>query len=592
MSAIPTNIMRREQLAVIEKQMLRGLPGPIVTAIASCYLFWDKLDSFWVACWGIASVSNSLANWFYLWYTRKHPVDDPKINRFRLNMTALSGCIAGIIWSFPLLSLLDYNFSDVDYTYQFIYFSLLVIGLGAGALGANAPYLPTYYFFIIPFMLVFWYLTIAAVNIEEINTVGWVALFYFVILTRYAHTINSDLKNSIRMRFANKILADEYREQKERAEKSDLAKSRFLAAASHDLRQPLQALGFYADALQQQNKNQISQRLVNGIYKTTESLRSMLNVILDLSKIQSGTLETHVTAVPVATLLDDVYRSTKLAAEEKNITLRVMPSSLVVNTDYTMVTRVLLNLVSNAIRYTNSGRVVMGVRRRADQQVEIQVWDTGVGIAAEHQQDIFEEYFQVKNQQRDSSQGLGLGLSIVKGLLNSIGSDIYMRSVLGKGSCFSFVLPGCDSVYCDSVVHSERSESSAEQTLESLSLLLIDDDRDILDSVSLLLSSWGCEVKTADSPAQVQQVIAEGFYPQVVLSDLRLPDQVSGIEVMNQLRQQGVDFYGVLITGDTAEERLQQAKASGYTLLHKPLKPARLRLLLNRHQQQRENIPG
>ena len=579
MRAISDHLLYREQLNVMELQLLRGLPGPTLAAVASGYLFWDKLDTVQVAIWTLAIVANSMATWTYALYSRKHQTSDIRVIKQRFYVRTVFGFLAGLLWSIPLLTLTAYDFSDFNHVFQFIYFSLLVIGLGAGALGANATYLPAYYFFILPFMVTFWNVTIFVIDIEEFHILGYVTVFYFFILTRFAHTLNADLKNSIRMRYENKVLADEYREQKEKAEKSDMAKSRFLAAASHDLRQPLQALGFYTESLRQpQYVTPNNERLINGIYGTTESLRSMLNVILDLSKIQSGTLETEWTRVPLSQLFYDVSRQVSQQAQAKQIDVSVVNSSLTVNSDVTILTRVLLNLLSNAIRYTQHGKVCLGARRRPKGMVEIQVWDTGIGIAEQDQAYIFEEYFQVGNAERDRQQGLGLGLSIVKGLLISIGSDIQVRSVQGKGSCFSFCVPVCDApeVNRAPVVPTESPASD-------LNVLIVDDDQDILSSLSLLLVSWNYNIEVADGPAAVRDILDRHFVPDVVLCDFRLRDHVSGIDVMNDIQRRDIDFLGVLITGDTAEERLQQARETHYRLLHKPVKPAALRLLLSRY---------
>jgi CheY-like chemotaxis protein len=253
----------------------------------------------------------------------------------------------------------------------------------------------------------------------------------------------------------------------------------------------------------------------------------------------------------------------------------------VVDTDPVLLFRILSNLTSNALRYTQSGRVLVGCRRRAS-GVRIEVWDTGPGIPEEKRREIFREFVQLGNPQRDRDQGLGLGLAIVERTAGLLGHTLGVRSWPGKGSVFSL-----DVGYGDSALVREAARAD-DSPLEGCSVLVVEDQAEVRAAMKLLLEGWGCQVTSAGSGEQARDQLARlGSAPDVVIADMRLPGEEDGIAVLDFIRARYPDIGGVLVSGDIAPEVLRRAQDSGYTLLHKPVRPARLRALMGHYWRSR-----
>jgi CheY-like chemotaxis protein/anti-sigma regulatory factor (Ser/Thr protein kinase) len=274
---------------------------------------------------------------------------------------------------------------------------------------------------------------------------------------------------------------------------------------------------------------------------------------------------------PLFTRLDAAFAP---QAERKDLRLRAAPTRLAVRSDPVLVERILLNLLSNAVRYTEHGGVLIGCRRRGS-RVRIEVWDSGIGIAPEHRQTIFQEFYQVGNPERDRHKGLGLGLAIAARLARLLGSRIDVRSQSGRGSVFAIELPR-------GVVPAEAAATirlALPEVLRDAHVLIVDDDALVLDAMASLLAQWGCRVTTAANGEEAIRQLADT--PHAVICDYRLPNGETGAEVIARLRAaNGAEIPAALVTGDTAPERLREARQAGYPLLHKPLQPARLRALL------------
>lgn len=369
----------------------------------------------------------------------------------------------------------------------------------------------------------------------------------------------------------------ELRQQKLSAEAAVRAKSRFLATASHDLRQPLHALTLLASALKDKAPPEGElRRLAEHIDASAVAMGSMLNGLLDLSRLEAGVVEVNLDCFPVARTFEVIRHQFQPAAADKRLRLRVHASRLAVRSDPLLLERILMNLVSNAIRYTPAGRVVIGLRRRGA-EAEIQVIDTGMGIPEMYQERIFEEYFQIDNPERHRAKGLGLGLTIVAREAALLGCRVKVASKPGRGACFSLRLPVCTAA-AETGTELPQGTGAATRPL----IALIDDDEVILGAMATLLEEWGMDVAPAtDVEDLLTDLRALGRAPDVILSDYRLPGPRDGIGVIAYLRETlGADIPAALITGDTGADAIETINASGYTLLHKPLKPARLRAYL------------
>jgi len=366
--------------------------------------------------------------------------------------------------------------------------------------------------------------------------------------------------------------------QKEAAEAAVLAKSRFLAAASHDLRQPLHALTLLIAALRERVLEGEARRLVELIDGSASALEGLFNALLDLSKLDAGVVAAHTECFPAQRTLDNLVRQFAPQAREKGLRLRIHGSACWLQSDPILLERILNNLVSNALRYTDSGGVLVGLRRTPG-DVRFEVRDSGRGIPEAFRERIFEEYFQLENPERHRNKGLGLGLAIVSRLARLLGNGVEVDSTPGRGACFRFQVPRCQPPE-----HPVTTEPAAfPLPLAGTLVAFIDDDEQILEAMVQVFEQWGVEMAAGSEVEAVRDELRElGRAPDLILSDYRLRYGRSGIDAVRLLREAfGASIPAALITGDTAPETIQAIDASGLALLHKPLKPAKLRAFLS-----------
>ncbi len=374
------------------------------------------------------------------------------------------------------------------------------------------------------------------------------------------------------------------RAKKDEAERASHDKSHFLAVASHDLRQPLHALGLYIAELQRKVTGNEQQHLLSQVERSVESLSTLLNALLDISKLDAGAIVPHIQPCDVGEMLKHVAADYQILSSLRNIQLIIRPCEAYVHSDPMLLERILTNLVSNALRYTpHNGRVMIACRRRRN-RLRIEVRDNGIGISKSDQVNIFREFFQLNQPQLDSSKGLGLGLAIVDRLVKLLGHRIELRSAPGLGTVFAVEVPIAQVAVetAADAAQNRNSETSADDSiLAGKRLLVVDDDEMVLNSTARILAAWGCEVTLAASVAQVEGLLQDGLSWDLVISDYQLENHATGIDVIAKVKEhQGVGLPCILISGDTGPTVLKLAAVSGHHLLHKPVKPAKLRSLL------------
>jgi len=360
-------------------------------------------------------------------------------------------------------------------------------------------------------------------------------------------------------------------------EEANLAKSRFLAAASHDLRQPLHALNLFVTQLRTEKDPAEKSRVIARIGAAVAAMDELFNELLDMSKLDAGVLTPSISDFPVDQLLKRIEMTFAAAAREKHLRLRVVSNSAWIRSDFILLERILLNLVSNAVRYTQAGGIVVGCRRR-EGVLKIEVWDSGIGIPEDQQRNIFGEFHQLSTAAQDSRGGLGLGLAIVERLCRLLDYPIDVTSKQGRGSRFGVAVPLTAPLRL-----AERPAQAATDQAMGKSVVVIDDDALVLDSMCGVLKSWGCSVVTATSDDAALTALLKGERPpDIIISDYRLGDRKTGFDVIERIRRVfGTPIPAFLISGDTAPERLREARASGYYLLHKPVPPITLRSVVS-----------
>lgn len=377
------------------------------------------------------------------------------------------------------------------------------------------------------------------------------------------------------------------RAKKEGAERASHDKSRFLAVASHDLRQPLHALGLYVAELRHRVSDDGLQRLVGQVEQSVETLSTLLNALLDISKLDANVVVPQMQACNLNALLEHVAADYQMLARIKNIRLVIRPCSGYITSDLQLLERILTNLISNAIRYTPpNGCVMVACRRRGDFW-RIEVRDNGIGITKIDQINIFREFFRLSHPQVNTDNGLGLGLSIVDRLVKLLGHTLKLRSEPGKGSVFAVEAPVAANIGGFPKLETMQSplENKPEIKISPLAgtkVLVVDDDATVLAGTSSLLASWGCKVSVAASLAEAQQLLRDGKAWDFIISDYQLGENnANGIEVIATVRQhQNEQIPCILISGDTSRAVLKLASVSGHHLLHKPVKPAKLKSLI------------
>jgi signal transduction histidine kinase len=459
--------------------------------------------------------------------------------------------------------------------------SVLVVAVLAGVAGNTmstmSPVLPVFLFaFSVEVIVVcakFW-----GMGDPAYNALGWAVVLYMLTMIWHALNNHAAVCSAISLRFENERLIGELKTESDnariaqsKAEQANIDKSKFLAAASHDLRQPIHAQGLFLNVLADDTLNSATRvQVLANAQMAWRASADMLNTLLDFSRIEAGVLEPQVRSFHLQPLLHRIEAEIAPQADGKQLIYRTRETPAVVSSDPALVELVLRNLVTNAVRYTDHGGVLVCARQRRG-QVVLEVWDTGVGIAPEHHQDIFKEFHQLGNAERDRRKGLGLGLAIARKLADQLGHTLSVRSRPGRGSCFCLSMP-----LAQGAVATDPHEHLAPMQPLHLSVLVIDDDTLVQEGMRTLLQRWRCECSTAES---VEQALSQDWLraPQLIVSDYRLRHQATGARAIDQLRAHwGEPIPAILLTGDTARERLREAKSTGIPLLHKPVSPLQL----------------
>jgi Na+/proline symporter/signal transduction histidine kinase len=404
---------------------------------------------------------------------------------------------------------------------------------------------------------------------------------HFKNIERELQEINETLEQRVLQR--TRELSDairEVEEAREAAEAANLSKTRFLAAASHDLLQPMNAARLFSSILaQQENLSEEQAQLVKRVDLSLGAAEELLSALLDISKLDSGMYRPQPEVLSASELVEQLRRRFKALAANRGLKLRVHPLDQFVFSDQKLLYRILQNFLANAIRYTEDGGVLLGCRKRGPNLV-FSVWDTGVGIDKEDSRAIFQEFHRLEYAQRLDEKGLGLGLAICDRIARMLGHAINVSSRPGHGSCFSITVPLASAEAIESRERPAHASTDS-SPLEGLVVLCVDNEPDILDGMKMLLERWGCRVRVAANRAQAEQQTTLHGAPDLVLVDYHLAEQGNGLEVVRRLDDMlGTTLPAIVITADRSSALEDEAHARGYGLLRKPIRPATLRALI------------
>lgn len=412
-----------------------------------------------------------------------------------------------------------------------------------------------------------------------------------IIVTTYNFSTRNmrSLKAAIQLANEKNNLLAELRKQKEAAEKSNLAKTKFLAAASHDLRQPLQSVSLLSAALDFHIKGEKEKSILEKLQNSVDSLSELLNSLLDISKLDAEVIQPEIRPILLNELFQQSIEKFEPIAAEKGLVFGYQSTSDAwINSDPQLLSRIIGNLLENAIRYTKSGSVSVVLKKEHEMAV-ILLKDTGIGIRDEDKQNIFTEFYQADNPERDRQKGLGLGLSIVKRLSGLLGIQLEFESLSGLGTTFKLTCPLVENTPVSHLNMKKETEAPSEQ----LTVLVIDDEASVRESMKILFEAWSCLVLTAGDEIEALNVISKLDSPiDALFVDYRLREGKTGVQLANKLaRYLNYDLPIMVITGDTAPDQLRDIEASGFQLAHKPIQPKVLKSFLKTSVVKRESAP-
>lgn len=559
-----------EQIKIIHDSIPLLLFINFVVVLALSYGFSDVVPQRSInICLGLLFFMVVVRAGLYLNYKDKF---DPQ-NLKPLALSLIFGsALAGGLWG--TLSLLYLPIDDQAYQ---LFLLISLMGMAGGSTFTFSMYLPCYFAYI-PATLLPITIQFFTMGDKFYNTLGIVSAFYLLVLTAFNIKINKNFKATLALRFENLSLIEQLKEQKEDAERANNAKSKFLAAASHDLRQPLYALGLFTSVLDETIKYPKVKRVVEQINASVTALTCLFDKLLDISQLDAGVVSVKKEDVVLSEIIDKLSKEFSREAQEKNIELIWPTQYPSVHSEPVLLERILRNYLSNAVKYTHKGRVEVVCETQSG-QVYIQVSDTGIGMTEETLDEIYEEFYQVSNPERNRNKGLGLGLSIVKRTADLLEHKISVTSTIGKGSTFSIAVKQVEDVGQKNVRISKISERI--QPTNKL-VLIIDDEDSIREGLQCILELWQYQVITAfDVIDAIRQLEALAQQPDVIISDYRLKENNTGVDAIKALHEQyGTEIPALLITGDVAQERLLAIKKSNFQVLFKPVPPVKLRSFL------------
>lgn len=535
--------------------------------------FPNKEVLIWLACGYAISLIRALV---HPWIERH--IAENKQYRYNQYAVLTIVCISAAVWGAAA-----WLFLDMAQTEIFVFVIVIISGMCAAAISTHASYLLAMWTFL---CITLGLLTLKLYSMGYESLAALAILFGLVLvsLTRSLHRI---IQKSITIDQRNKILLEEATAAREVAENASRAKSRFLATASHDLRQPLHAIALLINLLKLKCQDPEQQRIADNMESSTDAMMALFDSILDVSRLDAGITRAYIVATDLHAIIHTLLLQFKNQAAKKGLQLDVEYYNLsadkpcLVMADKIHLERCLNNIVNNAIKFTSSGNITIRLSEQGD-RVQAAVSDTGEGIAANDIEHIFNEFSQARQSGRAQGQGLGLGLSIVKRLSELMHIQLEVSSAPGKGSCFSLSMNKAPK---DAILANTTDKMPMDISFSDLTILIVDDDDAVRDSLAQLIESWDCQVLTASDLPQAIAAAGQAAQIDALLVDYGLRNGVTGEAVIEHLYNSLLPGKppALIITGDTSSQSMAALNASGFAYLHKPAKPIKIRNFLQRH---------
>jgi signal transduction histidine kinase len=572
-----------EQVRLLARNVPALVVGTLMLAVgAAALLLMNDQPSRWVMYWLGAMVMLCAVRWFGARrYERARPeqAEAPAWARWFV----LASFAAGLLWG----SLTALFFSPDDPHTQAVVVMILA-AIVASATQSLGPYFPAHLAFGVPALVPFALRSMFSGDTRTM-TLGVLALVFLVMAELFARRIALAIEDALRLRFENETLVAELSQARDAAESASKAKTRFLASASHDLRQPIHAMSMFVPAIKRMAQDgRLSAPALGDMADRMQSalgnMGQLLNRLLDVSRLDADAVQVANKDFSLEPLLSAVVDEVAAQAEAKGLRLRMHDGGLWVHSDPSVLHTMLSNLVSNAVRYTDQGGVLVSARKRGD-SVDIQVWDTGIGISAHDLSRITEEFYQGSNAHLDGSQtrGFGLGMAIVNRSARLLGVRLRWRSNLGRGSMFSIQVPRARA---NNHRHDtpRLSGNLAVYPEGGRKVLVVEENQDIMAAMSFLLRSWGhvpLQASNAEEAARIALTHRDGL--DAALVDFHLARDNNGLAVADLLRQHTRSALAVaIVTGDTSTEVMNAVRAAGLSVMHKPVDPVALQQFIAR----------
>jgi len=543
------------------------------------YILQSMLTNEYLDVWACIALFSLMLRMLTYWSFNTHR-EVLSIKQWKLILNFMS-LLGGTIWGSIILLAPDGT------TYSLI-MSGIIFAIIGGALGATGTSFSIFASFATP---VSFFLTIHLVSSGEqlLQGLAFFTIVYLILTLSIAYKLTRSLKLESRLRLKNEKLLSALEIKIDEAEKANADKSRFLASASHDLRQPLHAMNLFADALKHQIKEVEQKTLLNKLCSSMDSMGNLLNSLLDISKLDAGLVQVNQVNFKLFPMLYDLEKRLRPQADEKSILLTIdshikkldgitgytSADNVIIQSDPVLLETILHNLLSNAIKYTQNGKITISCMY-SEEGCILYIKDTGIGIDEGEKKKVFDAFYQINNANRDRSQGIGLGLSIVKHLCQLMGHPLNLSSKLGSGTTFEIKLTSANEA-------SPPSKTISEHLNLNATVLVVDDEAAILDGMQAMLSHWGCQVLVAQSLNEVVDILKKHQSIDLALVDYRLQNQHKGTFVIREARKflNKPDLPAIIISGDTEPKRMLEMEQEGFDILHKPIKPAQLRALMH-----------
>lgn len=483
-----------------------------------------------------------------------------------------------ILWFFLVLTGLHWGaaawfFLDPAYPNLYVFVALAILGMVSASLSSLST-IPSLW-------LIFACTLFACVILRMISLNNWAVVVMSVVFINglwvLSKTLGKRILESITKDFENAELLEKVKLARDFAEQSNLEKSRFMAATSHDLRQPLYAQGLLLEALDSHLSNDIQKDLMMKISNSNAALNSLFDSLLEISQLDANTTPVNLSHQSCFGLCQSVMDEFESLARSKHLMLTLAGDDCTILSDPVLLKRIIRNLLSNALKHTELGGVSLHVEH-TESTASVSVIDTGMGIAECEHKAIFEEYVQLGNQARDRSKGVGLGLALVRRMCALLDHTIELESSLGNGACFKLTLPLGDPTKVVSV-----DDKQSMSNIEGLTIWVIDNEQDILDAMQALEDQWACSFQLFLSIEQAESYARNNeIPPNVIISDYRLADETTGVDAINRLRAlYDKEIPAVLISGDTGAELINSVQRNGFYMLHKPINAKKLRTVIS-----------